>query len=87
LYKHVVKKRQKSQKLANLKISSQETAQKSVNYQTIAIFFLFNYLGASPAVPKTSTKGKLQQAVGGRAFRGYAIAPVLCSLLRRHLAS
>ena len=39
-------------------------------------------MGASPAVPKTSSKGKFQQAVGGRAFRGYAIAPVLCSIPR-----
>ena len=48
---------------------------------------LLLFLGASPAVPIAPSIGKLQQAVGGRAFRGYAIAPVLCSLLRRHLAS
>ena len=32
-------------------------------------------------------KTSLYWLAAGRAFRGYAIAPVLCSLLRRHLAS
>ena len=40
------------------------------------------FLGASPAVPKAPSIGKYRLAVGGRAFRGYAIAPVLCSIPR-----
>ncbi len=39
VYTRCNKEGQKLQKLANLKNSSQETAQKSVNYQTIAIRF------------------------------------------------
>ena len=39
-------------------------------------------MGASPAVRIASSTRKHRQAVGGRAFRGYAIAPVLCSIPR-----
>lgn len=53
----------------------------------ITCFFNDDNLGASPAVPKAPSIGEYRLAVGGRAFRGYAIAPVLCSLLRRLLAS
>ena len=46
-------------------------------YQCLYFTLCCDYLGASPAAHIAPSLGKLQQAVGGRALRGYAIAPVL----------